>query len=78
MRLKGVSLVVGGHPHVASGRIVPLGGGDAAEVYSLGNFLFDQSADRASGAILELRIFRQGTVFCRLIPLPNYFDMARK
>jgi poly-gamma-glutamate synthesis protein (capsule biosynthesis protein) len=78
MRLKGVSFVVGGHPHVASGGIVPLGGGDAAEVYSLGNFLFDQSADRASGSMLELRVFAQGTVFGRLIPLPNYFDMARR
>jgi len=78
MRLKGVSLVVGGHPHVASGAILPLGGGDAAEVYSLGNFLFDQSAGRASGSLLEVRVFAQGTVFCRLIALPNYFDMARR
>lgn len=78
MRLKGVSLIVGGHPHVASGAILPLGGGDTAEVYSLGNFLFDQSADRASGSLLEIRVFAQGTVFSRLIALPNYFDMARR
>jgi poly-gamma-glutamate synthesis protein (capsule biosynthesis protein) len=78
MRLRGVSVIAGGHPHVSSGEIVPLAGGDVAEVYSLGNFLFDQSAERSSGAMLELRVFAQGTVFARLIPLPNYFDMARR
>ncbi|MGN6145604.1 MAG: CapA family protein, partial [Mesorhizobium sp.] len=77
MRLRGVSVVAGGHPHVSSGRLISLGGGDTVEVYSLGNFLFDQGANRASGAMLEIRVFAQGTVFCRLIPLPNYFDMGR-
>lgn len=77
MRLRGVTLIAGGHPHVSSGAILPLGGGDTAKVYSLGNFLFDQGSDRSSGALLEVRVFAQGTVFCRLIPLPNYFDMAR-
>ncbi|QPC90838.1 AmmeMemoRadiSam system protein B [Mesorhizobium sp. INR15] len=78
MRLRGVSAIVGGHPHVSSEAIVPLGGGDVAEVYSLGNFLFDQKAARSSGSMLELRVFAQGTVFARLIPLPNYFEMGRK
>lgn len=77
MRLRGVSIVAGGHPHVSSGRLTSLGGGDTVEVYSLGNFLFDQGADRASGAMLEVRVFAQGTIFCRLIPLPNYFDRGR-
>ncbi|MER8464976.1 AmmeMemoRadiSam system protein B [Mesorhizobium sp. M1396] len=78
MRLRGVSAIVGGHPHVSSEAIVPLAGGDVAEVYSLGNFLFDQSAERSSGSLLELRVFAQGTIFTRLIPLPNYFEMGRK
>ncbi|TGV14755.1 AmmeMemoRadiSam system protein B [Mesorhizobium sp. M8A.F.Ca.ET.173.01.1.1] len=78
MRLRGASVIVGGHPHVSSEAIVPLAGGDVAEVYSLGNFLFDQSAERSSGSMLELRVFPQGTVFTRLIPLPNYFEMGRK
>lgn len=78
MRLRGVSAIVGGHPHVSSETILPLGGGDVAEVYSLGNFLFDQSAERSSGSMLELRVFDQGTIFSRLIPLPNYFEMGRK
>lgn len=78
MRLRGVSAIVGGHPHVSSEAIVPLAGGDVAEVYSLGNFLFDQKAERSSGSMLELRVFAQGTIFTRLIPLPNYFEMGKK
>lgn len=77
MRLRGVSIIAGGHPHVSSGRLLSLAGGDTVQVYSLGNFLFDQGSERASGAMLEVRVFAQGTVFCRLIPLPNYFDMGR-
>lgn len=77
MRLRGASAIVGAHPHVSSDEIVPLAGGDVAEVYSLGNFLFDQTAARSSGSMLELRVFRQGTIFPRLIPLPNYFDLGK-
>mgnify|MGYP002621967671 CR=1 FL=1 len=81
MRLRGATVIAGAHPHVADGRLVALGGGDAIMAYSLGNFLFDQSADKeenpASGRLLELRVFRQGTVFARLIELPNLFDLAR-
>jgi poly-gamma-glutamate synthesis protein (capsule biosynthesis protein) len=78
MRLRGVTAIVGGHPHVSSEAILPLGGGDVAEIYSLGNFLFDQKAERSSGSMLELRVFNQGTIFARLIPLPNYFEMGSK
>ena len=60
----------------ASG-VTALAGGDVAEFYSLGNFLFDQSAARSSGAMVELRVFEQGTIFMRAIPLPNFFDMGR-
>jgi len=45
--------------------------------YSLGNFLFDQGAAKASGRLLELRVFGQGTIAARLIELPNLFDLAR-
>lgn len=74
MRLRSVSAVVGAHPHVSSGRLEISAGGDVLSVYSLGNFLFDQRADRSSGALLELRLFGQGTFFARLIPLPNLFE----
>lgn len=77
MRLRSVSAIIGGHPHVGSDGVTMLAGGDAGEVYSLGNFLFDQSADRSSGQLVELRVFAQGTVFMRRIPLPNFFDMGR-
>ena len=46
-------------------------------VYSLGNFIFDQSSPRGSGALVELRVFKQGTVAARLVPIPNLFDLTR-
>jgi AmmeMemoRadiSam system protein B len=77
MRLRAPSIVVGAHPHVADGKLAALAGGDMLLAYSLGNFLFDQTAARASGTLLEMRIFSQGTFFARLIPLPNLYDLAR-
>lgn len=77
MRLRAAVLIVGAHPHVANLGLRSLGGGDTLMAYSLGNFIFDQSGDRSSGAMLEIRAFAQGTLFARLIPLPNYFDMAK-
>ncbi len=77
MRLRGASVIAGAHPHVADGRLVTLGGGETIMAYSLGNFLFDQPATSASGTLLELRVFAQGTVFARLVELPNLFDLAR-
>ena len=77
MRLRGASLIIGGHAHVADGALTPLGGGESLMAYSLGNFLFDQKAEVSSGALLEMRVFNQGTYFARLIPLPNLFDLAR-
>jgi poly-gamma-glutamate synthesis protein (capsule biosynthesis protein) len=51
-------------------------GGEFQIVFSLGNLLFDQRGDRASSALLELRLFKQGTFATRLIPLPNLFELA--
>lgn len=73
----GVSLIVGGHSHQAADTIAPLRGGSAQTAFSLGNFIFDQSAPRGSGALLELRVFQQGTVAARLIPIPNLFELTR-
>lgn len=77
MRARGVAAIVGAHPHVASPGIVALGGGDVAMAYSLGNFLFDQTAEVASGTVVELWVYPQGTIFLRQLPLPNLFDLAR-
>jgi poly-gamma-glutamate synthesis protein (capsule biosynthesis protein) len=78
LRRNGVSLVVGAHPHRAFPRLEAPAGGNAAIAYSLGNFLFDQFSDRASGSILEVRFFPQGTFFARLVPMPNFYDMAHR
>ena len=76
LRAAGVPMIAGAHPHRASRRIELWGGLDAVMVYSLGNFVFDQRAPRASGALLQISQFEQGTRALRLIPLPDVFDMA--
>jgi poly-gamma-glutamate synthesis protein (capsule biosynthesis protein) len=75
-RKAAVSLIVGVHPHVASANFDLLAGGQALSVASLGNFLFDQSGPRASGSVLEVRLFEQGTFFTRLVPIPNFYEDA--
>jgi poly-gamma-glutamate synthesis protein (capsule biosynthesis protein) len=72
----GVAAIVGAHPHRAANAIEALQGGEYAMLYSLGNLLFDQTAERSSGALLELRMFKQGTYAARLIPLPNLFELS--
>lgn len=73
----GVSLVIGDHSHRASAGLEPVNGGTTQMLFSLGNFLFDQTSPRGSGAMLELRAFRQGTVAARVIPVPNMFELGR-
>jgi AmmeMemoRadiSam system protein B len=72
----GITVIVGAHSHQAVTRPIAMWGGEFQMVYSLGNLLFDQRSPRASSAILELRIFNQGTVATRIIPAPNLFDIA--
>ena len=72
----GIDVVVGAHGHRASPSITDVNIGVAQMTYSLGNFLFDQHSPIGSGSILEMRIFRQGTITTRLIPIPNLFDHA--
>ena len=73
----GVAMVVGAHPHRASRRIELLGGLDAVQVHSLGNFVFDQRAPLGSGAVLQISQFAQGTRALRLIPWPDVFELGR-
>ena len=73
----GVPMIVGAHPHRASRRIELLGGLDGVMIYSLGNFVFDQRAPSASGALLQISQFEQGTRALRLIPVPDVFELAR-
>jgi len=74
LRRRGVSLIVGAHPHVRSNGLVSLAGGETLMIYSLGNFLFDQSSKISSGAMAEIRVFPQGTCFVRVIEVPNYYE----
>lgn len=76
-RALGVTVILGAHPHAASDRPVLLDGGDAILFFSLGNFLFDQTGPDVSGALVEMRVFPQGTVFARQLPLPDLFERAR-
>jgi poly-gamma-glutamate synthesis protein (capsule biosynthesis protein) len=77
LRSLGVPQVVGAHPHRASRGIALLGGPDGAWVPSLGNFIFDQRAPRASGAVLQISVFAQGTRAWRLIPWPDVDALGR-
>lgn len=74
----GAVLIAGHHSHHASDKIDLVQGGMMQSVFSLGNLLFDQSRPGVSSALLEVRVFRQGTAAARLIPLPNLFVEGRK
>ena len=71
LKARGIELVIGCHPHVARAFEVSR---EFACAFSLGNFLFDQSAPPAGGSILELRFFPQGTYFLRLRPIGNLYN----
>lgn len=74
LRRAGVSLIIGTHPHKASPHLQALAGGETLALYSLGNFLFDQTGNDAAGALLEVRRFARGTFATRLIPIPNFYE----
>jgi poly-gamma-glutamate synthesis protein (capsule biosynthesis protein) len=72
----GVVLTIGAHSHHHAIAIETVNGGEGQMLFSLGNFLFDQRRPDSSGALLEMRIFEQGTVASRVIPIPNYFTSS--
>jgi AmmeMemoRadiSam system protein B len=74
----GVSAIIGAHSHRASTGIEVRHGGAQQVTYSLGNLVFDQNGSVASGAVLELRLFNQGTFATRLLPIANLYDLARR
>jgi poly-gamma-glutamate synthesis protein (capsule biosynthesis protein) len=76
LRGRGVAAIVGAHPHQTSHSPRVIGGGDTVVVQSVGNFLFDQLPPAASGSLVEVRVFPQGTVFLRQLPLPSLFAAA--
>jgi poly-gamma-glutamate capsule biosynthesis protein CapA/YwtB (metallophosphatase superfamily) len=67
---KGVELIIGSHSHRAS----PLTGSkNFCQVFSLGNFIFDQRRAGVSGALLEVIFFPQGSYFLRLHTIGNLY-----
>jgi poly-gamma-glutamate synthesis protein (capsule biosynthesis protein) len=71
----GASLIIGHHPHTPQ-PLERYHGGVIA--YSLGNFVFDASWDRArEGAILQCTLSRQGVQTARLTPTIIYQGQPR-
>jgi poly-gamma-glutamate synthesis protein (capsule biosynthesis protein) len=78
LRRDGVSLIVGAHSHRALPNFDALAGGQTGVAYGLGNFIFDQFEPPSSDALLEVRFFPQGTFFARLVPMPDFYQMAHR
>ena len=75
----GVTGIFGSHPHVASQELFSDPAGMQIMLYSLGNFLFDQISPPASGKIVLLDVFEQGTFFTRIAEVRGYYsDMIGK
>lgn len=72
----GARWVVGAHPHMASTGLQALRNGRTLLAHSLGNFVFDQKAPRASGAVLQISCFAQGSCASRWIPMPGLYELA--
>jgi hypothetical protein len=69
---QGVEVIIGCHSHRAS-RLA--GTRKSCQVFSLGNFLFDQDRPRVSGMLLEALFFPQGTYFLKIHPLKNLYRL---
>jgi poly-gamma-glutamate synthesis protein (capsule biosynthesis protein) len=73
----GVSAVIGAHSHRASTKIDLRASGGLQSIFSMGNLIFDQTGTDVSGSLVELRVFRQGTMALRIIPIPNFFEEVK-
>jgi AmmeMemoRadiSam system protein B len=67
---QGVELIIGSHSHRASSLTAKR---DLCQVFSLGNFIFDQRRPEVSGALLEVTFLPSGAYFLRLHPLGNLY-----
>jgi AmmeMemoRadiSam system protein B len=76
LRQLGVATVVGCHTHRASPTLDCSAGGALGALFSLGNFLFDQLPERASGKLLEVTFFDRGEYFARLVTIPDFYQVA--
>jgi poly-gamma-glutamate synthesis protein (capsule biosynthesis protein) len=71
----GVAGIIGSHPHCATADLSVMNGGKTLVAYSLGNLLFDQFGPKASGALLEVYLFDQGTFFMRRVGIHNLYEV---
>jgi hypothetical protein len=69
---KGAEVIIGCHSHRASTLEETR---QSCRVFSLGNFLFDQSRPPVSGMLLEADFFPQGTYFLKVHPLKNLYRL---
>ncbi|HEY9074362.1 MAG TPA: AmmeMemoRadiSam system protein B, partial [Desulfobaccales bacterium] len=72
LEAKGVEVIIGCHSHRA-GHLQATR--KSCQVFSLGNFLFDQDTPRVSGMLLEAAFFPPGTYFLKLHPLKNLYHL---
>ncbi|MFH0834179.1 MAG: AmmeMemoRadiSam system protein B, partial [Patescibacteria group bacterium] len=70
LRQKGVEFVIGAHSHRASELDCQP---DFCQIFSLGNFIFDQPYDYTSGKLLEIDFFANGNYFARTHAIPNFY-----
>ncbi|MCF7845836.1 MAG: AmmeMemoRadiSam system protein B [Candidatus Peribacteraceae bacterium] len=70
LRERGVELIIGSHSHRASELKCDL---DFCQIFSLGNFIFDQPWDYTSGKILEIDFFENGNYFLKTHGIPNFY-----
>ncbi|MFH0776711.1 MAG: AmmeMemoRadiSam system protein B [Patescibacteria group bacterium] len=70
LRGEGVEFVIGAHSHRASELDCQP---DFCQIFSLGNFIFDQTYDYTSGKLLEIDFFANGNYFPRLHTIPNFY-----
>ena len=78
LQAAGTRWVLGAHPHQASAGLKSLGDDRLLFGYTLGNFVFDQPAPLASGAVAQITCFAGGPCATRWIPMPAVFELARR
>ncbi|MCF7836727.1 AmmeMemoRadiSam system protein B [Candidatus Gracilibacteria bacterium] len=67
---KGAEVLIGAHSHRASELACDL---TLCQIFSLGNFIFDQPWDYTSGSILEVDFFSNGNYFLKNHRIPNFY-----
>ncbi len=71
LQKRGVELIIGSHSHRA-GKLQCRPGN--CDIFSLGNFIFDQLGEKVSGKMLEVLFFPQGTYFLRAVEIENLYE----